>query len=161
MGDDDVRRLERHLESLLAEYGVLKVQQIRHEERIDEAKSDRTEIRVELRTLETELLAAIGRSEQRTREHIDRVNESCQSFRSEYRRDREKASERLAQERENARKQLAAELAKARELAQADARDDKEWSRRRKLAVAGALVAFATGVVGSIITAAVTIFGGG
>lgn len=168
--DDDLRRLERHLESLLQEYGVLKVEQGRHDERINDAKDDRAAIRVELGKLEVELLAALQRSEQRTREHIARVGKECQGFWDEYRRDRERALERreqereearrvLAQEREDARKELAQELEKARVLAQSDARGDKEWSRRKKLAVIAILGTGAFGSLGAIITAAAAIWG--
>lgn len=168
--DDDLRRLERHVDSLLQEFGVLKVEQIRHEERINDGRDDRVEIRAELAKLEVELLAAIGRSEERTREHIGRVAVECHGFWAEYRRDREKALERrehereqarkqLEHEREEARKQLARELEKARELAQEDARDDKEWSRRKKLAVIAILGTGVFGSLAAIITAAAAIWG--
>lgn len=167
MGDEDVQRLERQIDGLLGQYGALMQTQIRHDERIDEARADRAEIRAEIAKLEAELLAALGRSEQRTHEHIERVDRSCREFRGEYRRDRDKASERREQEREEARRQLEREREEARkqlaqELAKAqkDAQADKEWSRQKKLAVAGMLLAFATAVVASIITAAATIFGG-
>lgn len=172
MSDDDYQRLERHYESLLKEYGVLKVEQIRHDERILEGKDDRAEIRREIGKLEGELLAAIQRSEKRTREHIERADKSCHEFRAEYRRDRDRASERreqerevarkqLEREREEARKQLAQELSKAHERAQIVALGDREWSRRKKLAWGAAAVALFTGVLGSVVTAALTIFGGG
>lgn len=94
MADDELRRLERHLESLLKEYGVLKVEQIRHEERIAEGKDDRAEIRSELAKLEVELLAAMGRQEQRMREHVERVGRECHGFWNEYRADRDAALKR-------------------------------------------------------------------
>lgn len=74
MTDDDVRR---HLESLLREFGEVSKLQIRHDERIAEATADRHDMRRSMEKLEVELLAAIGRSEQRTISRINTVKESC------------------------------------------------------------------------------------
>lgn len=85
--------------------------QIRHDERIDEAKTDRAEIRSELAKVEQQLLAALGRSEQRTREHIERVDKSCQDFREEYRRDRAEARKRQENTKVSNRTLVAAMIA--------------------------------------------------
>lgn len=94
MSTDDVERLERQIDGLLSSYGALMQTQTRHDERIDRAAADREAIRQELKELEQQLLAAIGRSEQRTRERIEMVGKECHGFWAEYRTDREKALER-------------------------------------------------------------------
>jgi hypothetical protein len=92
MTDDDVRR---HLESLLREFGEVSKLQVRHDERITEGTEDRREMRrsmekLEARSmqkmekLEIELLAAIGRSEKRTRDLVTDVKESCDKGWSEF-----------------------------------------------------------------------------
>lgn len=111
MGDEDVTRLERQIDGLLGQYGALMQTQIRHDERIDEAKTDRAEIRSELAKVEQQLLAALGRSEQRTREHIERVDKSCQDFREEYRRDRAEARKRQENTKVSNRTLVAAMIA--------------------------------------------------
>lgn len=94
MSTDDVERLAKRLDDLMASYGALMQTQTRHDERIDNAAADRAEIRQEIKDLEGQLLSAIGRSEQRTRERIEHVGKECHGFWDEYRRDRERALER-------------------------------------------------------------------
>lgn len=88
MSDEDLQRLERQIDGLLGQYGALMQTQIRHDERIDEAKADRAEIRAELKaqiaairadmaTMRADLLASSDRREQRTRELIMGVKTSC------------------------------------------------------------------------------------
>lgn len=71
---DDV---QRHLESLLREFGEVSKLQVRHDERIREATADREEIRESIAKMELELKAAIGRSEKRTRDLVTTVKASC------------------------------------------------------------------------------------
>lgn len=77
MADDELERLRRHHESLLQEYGELMRTQVRHDERINKGSEERGEIRAAMEKMELELLAAIGRSEQRQRDLVTSVKASC------------------------------------------------------------------------------------
>lgn len=88
MVDDPLDRLERRVEGLYVSYGALENTQTRHDERIDRGTADRTAIREEMRVefaeirndmkeARQDMLAAIGRSEQRTIERINTVKASC------------------------------------------------------------------------------------
>lgn len=94
MSDEDIKRLERQLEGLLASYGAVMEAQTRHTERIDYAARDRLGLHDAIRELRTDLLAAIAHSEQRQTDRLEEVDEECRAFRAKaekWREDDEKA----------------------------------------------------------------------
>ncbi len=77
MTPDDVDKLDRKVDGLMASYGELREAQGRHDERIDGAADDVAALRGDVKELERELLDAISRSEGRQRELVQTVKASC------------------------------------------------------------------------------------
>ncbi len=107
MTPDDVDKLDRKVDGLMASYGELREAQGRHDERIDGAADDVAALRGDVKELERELLDAISRSEGRQRELVQTVKASCDqgwsdmrswvtAFELERKDEREKAANRAA-----------------------------------------------------------------
>lgn len=75
--DDPIDRIDRRVEGLYVSYGALEKAQAVTDERVDTNADNIAAIRADMKELRKDMLEAIGRSEQRTRELVNSVKASC------------------------------------------------------------------------------------
>jgi hypothetical protein len=75
--DDPLDRIDRRVEGLYVSYGALEKAQAVTDERVDTNADNISAIRADMKELRTDMLAAVGRSEQRTRDLVTGVKASC------------------------------------------------------------------------------------